>query len=252
MEKAPKTAGFSPAFSIHFSDIRKGRDSLFIAYLRTILLYLILIAVIRIMGKRQIGQMEASEFVVTMLIADLASVPMQDTGIPLLSGLIPILTVLAIELLLAFASMHSIGLRKLLCGKPLIVMQDGKINQQNLRRAKLTADELTQLLRETGTTDLSTVKYAILETNGRLSKLLYPKYEPACAKDAGIRTGELQLPVTVISDGRVLDENLHKAGRDTAWLTKQLHTLRLRAADIFLMTVEPSGRLYLSVQEERT
>lgn len=203
------------------------------------------------MGKRQIGQMEASEFVVTMLIADLASVPMQDTGIPLLSGLIPILTVLALELLLAFASLRSIRIRRLLCGKPLILMEDGKILQENLRRAKLTADELTQLLRESGTTDLSTVKYAILETNGQLSSFLYPKYQPASAKDAGIQVDDLQLPVTVISDGHILSENLEKAGKTPGWLTSQLQKMQLKPADIFLLTVEPSGKLYLSVQEGR-
>ena len=115
-----------------------------ISFLRTIILYLLLIASIRLMGKRQLGEMEPTEFVVTMLIADLASVPMQDEGIPLLSGLIPILVVLAIELLLSVLVYHSVPMRRFFCGKPVVLMHDGKLEQQNLRKTRVTPDELTR------------------------------------------------------------------------------------------------------------
>ena len=119
-----------------------------LSYLRTMVLYAVLIAVIRLMGKRQIGQMEPSEFVVTMLVANLASIPMQDAGIPLYSGLVPILTVLGAELILSSLSLRSVKLRQLLCGKPVILIENGRILQNNLRRTRLTMDELTELLRE--------------------------------------------------------------------------------------------------------
>lgn len=156
-----------------------------LSYLRTILLYLILILVVRLMGKRQIGEMEPAEFVVTMLIANLAAIPMQDSGIPLLSGLVPILTVLGVQLILAVASMRFIAFRRLLCGKPVILISEGKIDQVNLRRARITLDELTEHLRERRSWIWARCQYAILETNGQISVFPYPQYKPASAKDAG-------------------------------------------------------------------
>jgi len=147
---------------------------LLLSYIRTIILYLILIFVIRLMGKRQVGQMEPSEFVVTMLVANLASIPMQDGGIPLYSGLIPILTVLGAELVLSAISMYSVGLRRLLCGKPVILIENGRILRQNLRRTRISLDELTGQLREKDILDPASVQYAILETNGQLSVFPFP------------------------------------------------------------------------------
>ena len=158
-----------------------------ISFLRTVVLYLLLIVTVRLMGKRQIGEMEPAEFVVTMLLANLAAIPMQDSAIPLLSGLVPILVILGLELILAAVSLQSIRMRRLLCGKPVILMQNGKILERNLQRTRVNLDELTMHLREKGIFDLSTVKFAILETNGQLSTLLYAKEQPASARDAGIR-----------------------------------------------------------------
>ena len=154
-----------------------------ISFIRTIILYSILIAVIRLMGKRQLGEMEPMEFVVTMLLANLAAVPMQETGIPLLSGLVPILVVLSMELLLSVLVYHSVGARKLLCGKPVILMENGRLLQENLKKTRITPDELTEFLRIEGIVDLASVKYAILETNGDISVLPYTKYKPASAKN---------------------------------------------------------------------
>ena len=165
-----------------------------LVYIRTTILYLVLIAVIRMMGKRQIGQMEPSEFVVTMLVANLASIPMQDSAIPLLSGVVPILTVLGVELVLSALCLRSIRLRKLLCGKPVILIENGRILQENLRKTRVTLDELTELLREKDVLDIQTVQYAILETSGRVSVFPYPKDRPATAKDAGIQAQEQYLP----------------------------------------------------------
>lgn len=156
-----------------------------ISFLRTVVLYLLLIVTVRLMGKRQIGEMEPAEFVVTMLLANLAAIPMQDSAIPLLSGLVPILVILGLELILAAVSLQSIRMRRLLCGKPVILMQNGKILERNLQRTRVNLDELTMHLREKGIFDLSTVKFAILETNGQLSTLLYAKEQPASARDAG-------------------------------------------------------------------
>ena len=223
-----------------------------LSYTRTVVLYLVLIAVVRLMGKRQIGQMEPSELVVTMLVADLAAIPMQDGAISLLNGLVPILTVLAMELILSGLSMRSIRLRKLLCGKPVILIENGKINQRNLKRTQVTLDELSGHLRQKDVLDIQTVQYAILETDGNLSVFPYPAELPASAKDAKIKASKQSLPVTVVSDGRLLKENLQVAKKDGAWLRRVLQEHKTTLENTYLLTVDESGRVcYIPREEEK-
>ncbi len=220
-----------------------------LSYIRTIILYLLLIVVIRLMGKRQIGQMEPSEFVVTMLVANLASIPMQDGGIPLFSGVVPILTVLGLELILSALSLKSIRFRKLLCGKPVILIENGNILQSNLRRTRITIDELTGHLREKDVLDLRSVQYAILETNGNLSVFPYPKEKPASARDAGIQAQKQYFPIAVISDGKILSENLQKAKKDTRWLQRVLREQHAQLRDTWLLTVDGADHIYFCRKE---
>ncbi len=212
-------------------------------YIRAVVLYLILILVIRLMGKRQIGQMEPSEFVVTMLIANLASVPVEDVGVPLYTGVIPMFTVLGVEWVLSVLCLRSIRIRKLLCGKPVILIDNGRILQQNLRKTTVTIDELTESLREKNILDLKTVQFAILETSGKLSVFPYPKDRPASAQEAGIKAVPQYLPVTIISDGRLLKHNLSVAQKDTAWVEKQLKAHHTTQKDTWLMTVDAAGHV---------
>lgn len=221
-----------------------------VSLIRSFLLYLILIIVIRLMGKRQLGQMEPSEFVVTMLVADLAAVPMQDLGTPLLSGIIPILTILFLELILSALSYYSITVRKLFCGRPVILMENGIILQENLKKTRITPDELTELLREKEITDLDTVKYAILEANGQLSALLYPEYQPLTPNDMDIPVQELALPVTIISGGKLLRENLKISGKSDRWLNGLMRQHNCSIKEVYLLTVEPSGKIYLAIKSE--
>lgn len=221
-----------------------------LSYIRTILLYLILVLVVRVMGKRQIGEMEPAEFVVTMLLANLAAIPMQDVGIPLLSGLVPILTVLGVELILAVLSLRFLAFRRLLCGKPVVLIENGKILQSNLSRTRLTLDELTEHLREKGFLDLSVVKYAILETNGQLSVFPYAKDAPATAKDAGIKATEEYLPYTIVSDGRLILENLALSRRNEAWLEKELKARNRALEETLLLTVDETGKVYYAPKED--
>ena len=214
-----------------------------LSYIRTIFLYLILIAVVRIMGKRQIGEMEASEFVVTMLVANLAAIPMQDGGIPLYSGLVPILTVLGVELVLSSLSLRSIRLRRILCGKPVILIENGRVLQENLRATRVTMDELMGHLREKDVMDIQTVQYAILETNGNLSVFPYPKEMPPSAKDLGLTPKERYLPVTIIEDGYLFRENLTRAGKDEAWVHQTLGEYRSGIAGTWLLTVDKAGHV---------
>ena len=214
-----------------------------LSYIRTVVLYLVLIAVIRLMGKRQIGQMEASEFVVTMLVANLAAIPMQDAAIPLYSGAVPIVTVLGLELVLSALSLRSVRLRRILCGKPVILIENGNILQKNLRATRVTLDELTGHLREKDVLDLRSVQYAILETNGNLSVFPYPKEKPASAKAAGVPTRPQHLPITIVSDGKVLQENLMKAKKDMHWVQKILQEKRATLSETWLLTVDGADRV---------
>jgi len=216
---------------------------LFLAYIRTVLLYLILIVVIRLMGKRQIGQMEPSEFVVTMLVANLAAIPIQDGNVPLLTGAVPLFAVLALELVLAALSLRSIVFRRLLCGKPVILIENGRILQNNLRKTRITLDELTGHLREKDVLDPSAVQFAILETNGNLSVFPYPKEKPASARDAGIQAGKQYLPITVISDGKLLASNLKLAGKNEDWIRRVLNARNSAISQTWLLTVDAADRI---------
>ncbi len=227
-------------------------DDMYISFLRTVILYLVIVVTLRVMGKRQMGELEPTELVVAILISDLAAVPMQDIGIPLLSGVIPILTLLALELVISEVSLRSIRFRSFLCGKPVLLIVDGNIDQRAMARSRVTMDELSEYLRQKDILDVSQVKFAVLETNGQLSTFLYPQYAPLTAGDAGRTTSLLELPVTVVSDGRVLADNLALLGFDAAWLRSRLAEARTAQRDVFLLTATRSGRTHLVKKEAAT
>ncbi len=221
-----------------------------IAFLRTIILYAFIIVGIRLMGKRQVGELEPSELVLALLIADLAAVPMQDFGIPLLTGLIPILTLLCITMALSVLTMKSIKFRAVLCGRPSIIVENGKPRQGEMKRNRFTLDELMEELRMKGITDLSTVKYAILETNGQLSVLPFTAQKPPTAQDLELHLPEPGLPVVLINDGRLMSRALHRRGLDETWLDKQLKEHHINhIQDVFLLTVDETNKVCVIEKE---
>lgn len=223
------------------------------AVIRTVILYLLIIVGIRLMGKRQIGQLEPSELVLSLLIADLAAVPMQDFGIPLLMGIIPILTLLCLSTILSVLTVKSIRFRALLCSRPSIVVQDGQILIKEMVKNRFTVDELMEELRVAGITDLSSVKYAVLETTGRISVLPKAEEKPVTVKDMKLPAQDNGLPVILISDGRILSQNLKIRNLTEAWLKKQLRQRDVRdIRHVFLMTVDEKGHIYLAEKEEET
>ena len=225
---------------------------MFTALMRTLILYLLIIAGVRLMGKRQVGELEPSELVLSLIIADLASVPMQDMGIPLHTGIIPILALLSLTMILSVLTMKSVGFRALMCGRPSIIIRDGVPDQLEMRRNRLTVDELLEELRNQGCTDLTTVKYAVLETNGRLSVLLRAREQPPTAAQLGVTCREVGLPLVVISDGKLLTHNLRRLGRDEAWLEGQLRRHGCTGVrGVFLMTVDELGTVFLTPREVR-
>ena len=223
------------------------------AFVRTILLYLIIMLGLRLMGKRQIGELEPTELVLTMLISDLAAVPMQDFGIPLLNGVVPIITLLALSMLLSYGCMRSIRLRRLVCGSPTTLIKNGVLQQSAMRANRFTLDELIEELRSQGVTDLMSVKYAILETDGQLSVLLYPADQPATPRQLGRAVkDDLSLPQVLINDGRVLDSALTYRGLSRSWLMQSLAERGFHRADeILLFTIDDAGKI-LCIQKEET
>ena len=175
------------------------------AFFRTIILYFILMLGLRLMGKRQIGELEPSELVLTLIISDLAAVPMQDFGIPLVNGVFPIVTLLCVSMLLSFFSLKSIRFRGLVCGYPTVIIRDGKVLQQNMARNRFTVDELLEQLRSQGYSDLTAVKYAVLETSGQVSVLPYTKDSPVTPQVMNLTVqDDVTLPVLVINDGHIM------------------------------------------------
>lgn len=223
-----------------------------IAIFRTVVLYGLIILGIRLMGKRQVGELEPSELVFTLLIADLAAVPMQDFGIPLITGVVPIITLLCLTLLLSILTMKSIRFRAVLCGRPSIVVQNGKLCQREMEKNRFTLDELSEELRIQGVTDITKVKYAILETNGQMTVLLKEEEMPVTAKQMGLNPKEPGLPTLIISDGRVMTENMAKRELNEDWLNMELKRHHAKSAkEVFLLSVDEAGQVYFAAKERR-
>lgn len=214
-----------------------------IAVVRSLILYLIIVLGIRLLGKHQVSELEPAEFVLALIIADIASVPMQDYGIPLLMGVIPIVTLLCLSMILSVLTMKSLKLRALLTGVPSILIRDGTVNQKEMRRTRMTLDEVLEELRLQGYTDLSSVRYAILETNGQLSVLPYARTKPPSADDLEVTVTDGGLPLVLINDGRLISTNLKRRGLDQAWLEKQLKKHGVsHVRDVFLLTVDETNK----------
>ena len=209
------------------------------ALTRTVILYFSIMVGLRLMGKRQIGELEPSDLVLTMMLSDLAAVPMQDFGLPLLAGLIPILALLSLSMLLSQLALKNLRFRDLLCGQPALIINNGQICQDAMRRSRITTDELLEELRSHGYSDLSSVKYAVLENSGSLSILPWTAEQPPTAAQWQLRVEDTCfLPLILINDGCVIQKNLKKADKDAAWLHLRLRERGISSPeDVFLLTL---------------
>ena len=221
-----------------------------ISLTRSIILYVCLVFAIRLMGKRQIGQLEPSEFVVAMLLADLAAAPVQDLAIPLLAGIVPIFTVMAAELFLSVLSYWHVGVRKVLCGSPVLLMEHGKIISENLKKTRLTPEELMEQLREKDIFDLSVIQYAILETNGQISAMIDSRYKPPTAEQMGKPVERHGLPVLLVSSGKFASQEFTQIPVSELWIRSELDKRNCSLEDVVLFTRDENGKLYLAVKKE--
>lgn len=222
---------------------------MFISLIRTVILYAMIIIAVRIMGKRQISQLQTSELVVTMLISDLAVIPMQDSGQPLFSGLIPIFVLIALEVLLSVIMLKSGRLRRVICGKPVVVIEDGKILQKNMKELRMSIEDLFEQLRQKDVFSLNEIAYAIVETNGAMSVVKRAEMDYLRPVDAGIEPEDHGLEVVVVSDGEISQASLKLCGQDSAWIHTMLKKEKTSLNEVFLMTADHEGG-YILIKKE--
>lgn len=221
-----------------------------IIFIRTVILYFAILVSMRLMGKRQLGELEISEFIVAALIADLAATPLQDIGIPLLNGLLPIMVLFCLEVIIAGLNMKSIRLRKFTYGKPEIIIRNGRIDRESMQRNRFTLDELMQELRAQGQPDTEQISYGVLETNGQLSLILKKAAQPAPAQMLGLIPDESGYAHIIINDGKVLDKNLALLGRDRRWLENELKRRGIaNEKAVYILTLSETGCVFCQTKE---
>lgn len=221
-----------------------------ISVIRTILLYIVIILAIRIMGKRQIGELQTSELVVTLLISDIAAIPMQNTEQSLLSGIVPILILIVCEIIISLLMLKRAGFRRIICGKPIVIISDGKINQSEMHQLRMSTEDLSEELRQQGIFNIEDVGFAIVETNGKLSVLKKPEKDIPTAEELGIKTNDKGLEVVVISDGEISKYSLKICGLNKDWLFDILKKENTELNDVFLMIANGQGE-YKIIEKER-
>lgn len=220
-----------------------------VVLLRGLLLYLCVVAAMRIMGKRQIGQLQPSELVVAIMMADLAAVPMQDKQIPFIDGLIPIATLLLAEVTLSYLSLRNQRIREVVSGVPSVLIANGHLVEAEMRKNRINFSDLSEQLRNKGVFNMEDVEFAILETNGQLSIILKSQKRPVCPADLHIPTKYEGMPVPLILDGDISYDDLKRNGLDEAWLINELNTRRIASAkEVFYAALDSDGHLFYQLK----
>ncbi len=222
-----------------------------ITFVRTIILYIIVLIVMRMMGKREIGQLQPFELAISIMIADLASVPMTELGIPLSNGIIPILGMLFMHMIISFINIKSVNMRKIICGKPAILIYRGKIEEKTLRKERFTVNELQERLRGNNVYNILDVEYAILETNGEVTVIQKPEKRNVIPEDLGITPEYEGIPYDLIVDGKIMYENLKKIGKDYKWLEKQIKNFAAKPQEILLATIDGKNQIFCQKKGEK-
>lgn len=212
--------------------------------IRTIILYILVLLTMRLMGKREIGQLQPFELAIAIMIADLATIPMANNGIPIFNGIIPIIGLLIMEMLISFINMRSIKMRGFISGKPTILIYRGKIDEKNLKKEKITLNELQERLRQAGTFTISDVEYAILETSGQLTVIQKPNKRPTIPEDFGINPVYEGLPYDLVLDGKVMSKNLETIGKDYNWLKTELEKFNMLPEEALVVTYDGKGQIF--------
>ena len=220
-----------------------------LVFVRSIFLYIVVLIVMRFMGKREISQLQPFELVISIMIADLATTPMSETGVPILYGIIPILGLLMMHIIISVLNIKSIRIREIICGKPRILMYRGKIDEKAMIKENFTINELQERLRVNGIFNLEDVEYAILETSGQITVIPKPNKRGTTPEDFGIEPEYVGISYDLVIDGKVMTENLVKLGKDYRWLKRQIAKFNMRPEEALVVVLSANGSIFCQKKE---
>ena len=221
-----------------------------ITFFRAIVLYLIVLVVMGLMGKREIGQLQPFELAISIMIADLASIPMTEIGIPIFNGIVPILGLLVMHLIISLINLKSLKAREIICGKPSILIYRGKINEKELKKERFTINELEERLRGNNVVNLGDVEYAILETSGQVTVIQKPEKRNTIPEDFNIIPEYEGIPYDLVVDGKVMNKNLKAIGKNYNWLKKQVEKFDIKPEEALVVTIDGKGQIFCQKKEE--
>ncbi len=221
-----------------------------ITFFRAIVLYLVVLIVMRLMGKREIGQLQPFELAISIMIADLASIPMTEIGIPIFNGIVPILGLLVMHLVISVINLKSLKAREIICGKPSILIYRGKINEKELKKERFTINELEERLRGNNVINLGDVEYAILETSGQVTVIQKPEKRNTIPEDFNITPEYEGIPYDLVVDGKVMTKNLKEIGKDYRWLKKQVEKFHIKPEEALIVTIDGKGQFFCQKKEK--
>ena len=222
-----------------------------ITFFRAIVLYIIVLIVMRLMGKREIGQLQPFELAISIMIADLATIPMTEIGIPIFNGIIPILGLLVMHLFISILNLKSLRARQIICGKPSILIYRGKINEKALKKERFTINELQERLRGNNIVNLGDVEYAILETSGEVTVIQKPEKRNTIPEDFNIQPDYEGIPYDLVIDGKIMNENLRNIGKNYAWLKKQVEKIGIKPEETLVVTLDGKGQIFCQKKETK-
>lgn len=220
-----------------------------VTLIRATILYLIIIFLIRLMGKRQIGELQPSELVITILLSEIASIPMENNSVPILNSVVALFALVSYEILTSAAGLKSYKLRSFIQGHPVIVIRDGKIDMKALKKLRMTVNDLVSALRQKDVFEISQVSYAIFETNGKISVLLKPDFRNSTAADVNVHPKDNGMPFAVICDGEIIDDMVKDSNLDMSHIKKLAISSKMPIKEILIMTVNADGTAYIARKE---
>ena len=220
-----------------------------ITFFRSILIYIFVLIVMRLMGKREIGQLQPFELAIAIMIADLASIPMTDPGIPISNGIISILGLLVMHLIISIINIKCIKARGVICGKPTILVYRGKIDEKALKKERFTINELEERLRGNNVINLGDVEYAILETSGQVTVIQKPEKRNTIPEDFNIVPEYEGIPYDLVVDGKIMDDNLKALGKNREWLKKQVEKFKMKPEEALVVTYDGKGQIFCQKKE---
>ena len=222
-----------------------------ITFFRSIVLYIIVLIVMRLMGKREISQMQPFELAISIMIADLASIPMTEIGIPIFNGIVPILGLLLMHLVISVINIKSITLRKFICGKPSILIYRGKIDEKVLKKERFTINELQERLRGNNVINIGDVEYAILETSGQVTVIQKPNKRTTIPEDFNMMPEYEGVPYDLIVDGKIMYDNLKAIGKDYQWLRKEISKFKVEPENVLVATIDGKNQIFCQENERK-